>query len=77
MVIEKRAIDSYAFKPCYCQGRIYIELGPWHFKIFAVFSYQIQVKTLSERRAPGTVPYVKSVPGYCITCIRRLDKALS
>ena len=36
---------SYAYKPCYCPGRIYIELGPWHFGIFAIFSCQIQVKT--------------------------------
>ena len=30
----------------------------------------------SERGAPGTVPYVKSDPGYCITFIQRLDENL-
>ena len=28
------------------------------------------------RGAPGTVPCVKSVPGYCITFIKRLDEGL-
>ena len=73
-------VDSYAYKPCYCPRRIYIELGPWHFEIFAIFSRQIQVKikkVLSECGAPGTVPCVKSVPGYCITFIKRLDENLS
>ena len=27
---------------CYCRCRIYIELGPWYFAIFAIFSCQIQ-----------------------------------
>ena len=43
--MEKCTVDSYAYKPCYCPGRIYIELGPWHFEIFAIFSCQIQMKT--------------------------------
>ena len=30
---------------------------------------------LSERVAPGTVPYGKSGPGYCITFIKSLDMA--
>ena len=54
--------------------------APGHFEIFAIFSRQIQVKTkkdLSEWGAPGTVPYVKSVLGYCITFIKRLDENLS
>ena len=34
-------------------------------------------KVLSERGAPGTVPYVKYVPGYCITFVKRLDEGLS
>ena len=41
----------------------------------------VQVKTkkkvLSERGIPGTVPYVKSVPGYCIAFLKRLDEGLS
>ena len=38
--------SSYANKPCYCPGLIYIELDPIrHFGIFAIFSCQIQVKT--------------------------------
>ena len=78
--MEKCSIDSYAYKPCYCPSRIYIDLGPWQFEIFAIFSCQIQVKTkkvLSERGAPGTVPCVESVPGYCITFIKRLDEGPS
>ena len=50
-----------AYQPCYCRGRICIELGPWHFGIFAIFSSQIQVKTkqvLYELGAPGTVVQV-------------------
>ena len=31
----------------------------------------------SKRGAPGTVPYVKSVPGYCITFMKKLDEDLS
>ena len=38
-------MDSYAYKPCYCQGWICIDLRPWHFEIFTKFSYQMQVKT--------------------------------
>ena len=34
-------------------------------------------KVLLEREVPGTVPYLKSVPGYCITFIKRLDEGLS
>ena len=34
-------------------------------------------KVLYERGAPDTVPYVKSVPGYCITFIKRLHEGLS
>ena len=78
--MEKCTLDSYAYKPCYCPGRIYFELGPWHLEIFAIFFYQVQAKTkkvLYDRRSSGTVPYVISVPGYCITFIKRLDENLS
>ena len=34
IVIEKCAIDGYAYQPYYCQGRIYIARGPWHFGDF-------------------------------------------
>ena len=34
-------------------------------------------KVLCERGAPGTVPYVKSIPGYCITFIKRLREGLN
>ena len=30
----------------------------------------------SDRRAPGTVPYGKSGPGYCIMFIKRFDEGL-
>ena len=30
----------------------------------------------SERGAPGTGPYVKFDPGYCITLMQRLDEDL-
>ena len=31
---------------------------------------------MSERWAPGPVPYGKSGPGYCITFIKKLDENL-
>ena len=44
--------------------QVYIDLDPWHFGIFAMFSWLIQVKIKKvlpfELGAPGTVPYVKS-----------------
>ena len=46
-------------------------------KFFLPNTGEDQKKILSEYRAPGTVPYVKSVPGYCITFIKRLDEGLS
>ena len=55
IVIEKCTIDNYVNKPCYCPGRIYIDLGPWHFEIFAIFSCQMQVwtkKSLIWARGP-------------------------
>ena len=33
--------------------------------------------TVTQCGAPGTVLCVKSVPGYCITFIKRLDENLS
>ena len=54
--------------------------APGTFEIFAILSRQIQVKTkkvLSECGASGTVLCVKSVRGYCITFIKRLDENLS
>ena len=54
--------------------------APGHFEILSIFSRQLQVKTkkvLSECGAPGTVPCVKSVPGYRITFIKRFDENLS
>ena len=54
--------------------------APGTLRFFAILSRQIQVKTkkvLSECGAPGTVLCVKSVPGYCITFIKRLDENLS
>ena len=55
MVIEKFTIDGYVYKPCYCPGWIYIELSPWHFGIFAIFSSQIQVKT-KKKSYPSAGP---------------------
>ena len=82
LLLKNGTIGSYAYKPRYCLGRIYIELGPWHFRIFSIFSCQIQVKTTKkslpfERGVPGTMSYVKTVPGYFITFIERLDECLS
>ena len=36
-----------------------------------------QKQVLYERGAPGTVPSGKSVPGYCITFIKRLQEGLN
>ena len=73
-VSEKCTIDSYAYKPCYFSGRIYIDLGPWHWDFCNIFlpnTGEDQQKVLPfERGAHGTVPYVKSVPGYCITFMK-------
>ena len=45
--------------------------------IVATFFCQIMLKTKkkvlpSERRALGTVPFIKSGPGYCITFIEKV-----
>ena len=45
LLLKNGTTDSYAYNPSYCPGRICIELGPWHLKIFATFSCQTQVKT--------------------------------
>ena len=50
---------------------------PWYFRDFRnIFLPNVgedQVNVLpSERRAPGTVPYVKSGPGYCIMLIKKV-----
>ena len=39
--------------------------------------YRRPTKVLYERGATGTVPYVKSIPGYCITFIKRLHEGLT
>ena len=53
-------------------------LALWDFcNIFLPNTGEDQKKVLSERRVPGTVRYVKSVPGNCITFIKRLDEGLS
>ena len=54
-------------------------LALWNFRnIVLPNTGEDQKKILPfERGAPGTVPYVKSVPGYCITFIKRLDEGLS
>ena len=80
-MIKNRTIDGYAYLLCYCPGRIYIARGPWHFGDFlqhlpAKHKGRPKIKVLpSERRAPGTVPYGKSRPGYCITFLERLDES--
>ena len=75
-------VDDYAYKPCYCLGRIYLELG--HGTVFfAIFSCQIQVKTKknfylsAEPLALCQMLYVKSVSGYYIAFIKRLNESLS
>ena len=45
--------------------------------IFQPNTDEDQKKAFSERGAPVTVPYVKSVPDYCITFIKRLHEGLS
>ena len=62
-------------------GRTYNALGPWYFGDFRnIFQPNVgedQKKVLpSERGAYGTVPYGKSVSGYRITFIKRLDECL-
>ena len=52
-------------------GRIYIARCPWYFADFRnIFQPNIgedQKSLTIWGRGPGTVPYGKSGPGYCIT----------
>ena len=63
-------------------GRIYIELSPWHIRIFTIFFCQIQVKTKKMSYlsvGPLALSYMLNpflVNGYCITLIKRLDEGL-
>ena len=53
-------------------------VGPLVLWDFYNISCQVQVKTkkvLYERGAPDTVPYVKSVPGYCIKFLKGYMRA--
>ena len=34
LLFNNDTIDGCVYKPCYCPGRIYIALGPWHFGDF-------------------------------------------
>ena len=83
IVLEKRTVDSYAYKPCYCPGRIYIELGPlalWDFcNIFLPNAGEDQ-KTSYLSAGPLVLSHMLNsslVNGYCITLIKRLDEGLS
>ena len=50
-------------------------LALWGFRnIFLPNTGEDQKKVLSERGASGTVLYVKSVPGYCITFIKKITR---
>ena len=53
-------------------------LALWDFPNISA-KYRLRPKKVLpfERGAPGTGPDVKSVPGYCITFIKRLDESLS
>ena len=56
--------------------------APGTLRIIATSSCQIQVKTKnkvlsSNRGAPGTVPFGKSGPGYCIIFKKKFDEGLS
>ena len=63
LLIKNGTIDGYTNQPGYCPGRIriYITRDPWHLGNFCNIFLQIYVKTkklsLSDHRAPGTVPY--------------------
>ena len=62
-------------------GRIYIARGLWHvgdfLNIFRPNISEDQKKILlSEREAPGTMPYGKYGAGFCITFIKSLDESL-
>ena len=61
-------------------GRIYIAQGPWHVgdfcNIFLPNISEDQKSPTIRGRAPGTVPYGKSGPGYFITLIKSLDEGL-
>ena len=62
-------------------GTDYIASGRWYFgnfhKIFLPNIGEDQKKVSpSESGAPGTMPYGKSAPGYCIMFIKRLHEGL-
>ena len=55
-----------------------LHLPPGTLEIFAKPSFQIQEKRkkkvlLFKSVAPGTVPFGKATPGYCITFIKSFD----
>ena len=63
------------------RGGFTLRGAPGTLEVFAKSSCLIQVKTTktvlpSESGAPGTVPYGKSAPDYCITFIKRLHEGL-
>ena len=52
-------------------------LALWRFRnVFQPNIGEDQKKSPSEREAPGTRPYGKSGPAYCITFIKRFDDGL-
>ena len=61
-------------------GPVDIARDLWHFWDFrnnlpVKYRWRPNKVRLTERGAPGTVPYGKSNDGYCITFIKKLDKA--
>ena len=78
MLLKNRIIDGY--RPTYQHVIALADLhcmGPLHFRDFCnIFQPNVgedQINVLpSKRRAPGTVPYGKSGPDYCIKFIKKL-----
>ena len=48
----------------------------WHFEDFLLHLSAKYSSVTIWARAPGTMPYGKSGPGNCITCIKRLNEGL-
>ena len=74
LLLKNDAMDGFAYKPFYCRAGFTLRGAPGTLGIFPTSSCQKYVKIKkvlpSVRVAPGTVPYGKSGPGYCITFIK-------
>ena len=82
IVTEKYTVNSYACKPRYCPGRIYISWAPGTLGFLQYFPVKFRWRQTTSYLSAGplALSYMLNtflVNGYCITFIKRLDKGLS